>query len=134
MDKNKKSVLIKYAICFAVAAVIVVIVFAIKGFFTDDIRENITVLSDATFTAGALFTLTAGMLFVSGEGGLIGIGYVLSRVIKAFIPMGRDTETYAQYREKQLAKEKKFDGKCILFTGLFFLALSVIFIIVWYQL
>lgn len=133
MDKDRKSVLIKYAICFAVAVVIVVIVFAIKGFFTDDLRENITILSDATFTAGALFTLTAGMLFVSGEGGLIGIGYVLTRIIKAFIPMGRDTETYAQYREKQLAKEKKPNAKCILFTGLFFLALSAIFIIVWYQ-
>lgn len=110
-----------------------VIVFAIRGFFTDNLRENLTILSDATFIAGAVFTLAAGILFVSGHGGLLGIGFVFSRVVKAFIPMGRDAETYKEYRERKLKKNKKVGVGCILFTGLFFLVASVILIIIWYK-
>lgn len=110
-----------------------VIVFAIRGFFTDNLRENLTLLSDATFIAGAIFTMTAGVLFISGHGGFLGIGFVFSRVIKAFIPMGRDTETYKEYRERKLKKNKKVGVGCVLFTGLFFITASVVLIIIWYK-
>lgn len=134
MEKDKKAILIKYGICFGVAVGIMFMVFTIEGFFGTDARANILLLLDATFVAGAMLTMFAGLLFISGEGGFLGIGFVLNRVVKSFLPMGRkDTETYAQYRERKVGKVKKNGDKCILFTGLFFLLLSVIFLIIWYN-
>lgn len=134
MRDDKKSLLKKYLICLCVAMVILVVVFVIRGFFGDDIKQNIATLSDATFTVGILFLCFYGMLFISSEGGLLGISFVLVKVARAFIPMGRkDTETYAQYRERKLSKPQKKGDVCVLFTGLFFIVLSIIFIVVWYN-
>lgn len=134
MKEERKALLKKYAISFGVAIVIMFFVLAMKSFFGDDAKANIVTLSDATFTAGMLLVCFYGMMFISGEGGLLGIGFVLNRVVKSFLPMGRkDTETYAQYRERKTGKTKKPGEKCVLFTGLFFLLLSGIFIIVWYN-
>ncbi len=133
MKDENKALLIKYAICFGVASAITLIVFWIKGFFTDSLAVNIQILSDGFFVSGALFTLFAGMMFVSGEGALIGIGFVLRNVVQAFIPMGRKNhEFYAQYRERKLKSMKKSGDHCILITGLFFLLVGIIFTVIWY--
>ena len=78
-------------------------------------------------------TLLAGLLFVSSEGALLGIGFILRNVVLAFIPMGRaKQERYADYRERKLSEAKKNNDKCILFTGLFFLAIGTVFTVIWY--
>ncbi len=92
-------------------------------------------LHDAFFSSGALLMLFSGLLYVSGEGAFLGIGYALGRAIKALIPFTRkDHETYAQYRERKLGKGKKKGDGCIFFTGLLFFLISVVFVIIWYQL
>lgn len=133
MKKETKALLQKYIICFAVASLLTVAVFAIKGFFTDSVGKNILVLADGFSVSGILFVLFAGMMFVSGEGALIGIGFVLRNVILTFIPMGRQKhELYADYRERKLKEKKKAKDKCILVTGLVFLLIGIVFIAVWY--
>ncbi len=133
MKVEKKQLLIKYAICFLVASLITVIVFWAKDFFTDSLAVNIQVLSDGFSVSGILFVLFAGLLYVSGEGALLGLTFVVRHVILTFIPMGRkQQETYAQYRERKIGKVKKSHGHCILFTGLFFLAIGVVFTVIWY--
>lgn len=133
MKKETKALLIKYLICFGIASVITVIVFAIKGFFTDSIAVNIQILSDGFFVSGILFLIVAGLLFVSDEGALIGIGFVLRNVILSFIPMGRTKhELYAQYRERKLKDKKKMSDTCILVTGLVFLFVAIVMTIIWY--
>ena len=133
MKKETKALLIKYLVCIGVALLITIIVFAIKGFFTDDIGVNIQVLSDGFFVSGILMTMVAGLLFVSGEGMFIGIGFVLRNVILTFIPMGRAKhERYSDYRERKLGQLKKSSNSSILVTGLIFLAISFIFNIIWY--
>ena len=133
MKQENKSLLTKYIVCFCVASLITVAVFWSKGFFTDSIAVNIQILSDGFFVSGILLTLFAGMMFISSEGALIGIGFVLRNVIQAFIPMGRKKhELYAQYRERKLSEAKKSTDNCILFTGLFFLLIGTIFTIIWY--
>ena len=79
----------KYAICFGIEALIAFLVIWAKGFFTDRAAVNLQILSDAFFVPGILMSLLAGMLYVSGEGALIGIGFVMRNVVLAFIPMGR---------------------------------------------
>lgn len=136
MQKEKKALLTKYGICFGVASLITVGVFAIRGFFTPDVDVNLQILSDGFFVSGIMLTLYAGMLFISGEGALIGISFVLRNIVQAFVPMGRKNhEFYRDYRERKLAEKKakrQSGDHCILFTGLFFLAISVIFTVIWY--
>ena len=133
MKQETKSLLIKYIVCFCVASLITFIVFWIKGFFTESTAVNIQILSDGFSIAGLILTLFAGMMYVSGEGALIGIGFVMRNVLLAFIPMGRKHhETYKQYRERKLGTIKKSSDKCLLFTGLLFLLIGVAFTVIWY--
>ena len=133
MLQEKKKLLLKYLVCFGVASLIAVAVFAIDGFFTDDIAVNIQILSDGFSVAGVLFLLFAGMLFISSEGALIGIGFVLRNVVLTFIPMGRAKhEVYAQYRERKFAELKKQGDHCVLFTGLLFFLVGIVFSVIWY--
>ena len=135
MQQEKKQLLMKYLICFVVASLITVGVFWIRGFFTDNVGVNLQILSDGFFVSGILFLMFAGMLFISSEGALIGISFVLRNVVLMFIPMGRKQhEFYAQYRERKLAEKhvKSSSDHCILVVGLVFLAISIVFTVIWY--
>lgn len=133
MKQENKVKLTEYAVCFAIEALIAFLVIWSKGFFTQSAAVNIQILADAFFVAGVLMTLFAGMLFVSGEGALIGISFVLRNVVLAFIPMGRAKhERYADYRARKLSEAKKRENSSILVTGLFFLIIGIILTVVWY--
>ncbi|MBR7185855.1 MAG: DUF3899 domain-containing protein [Clostridia bacterium] len=132
MKEETKVTLTKYAICFGVEAIIAFFVIWSKGFFTQSAAVNIQILADAFFVSGVLMSLFAGMLYVSGEGALIGIGFVLRNVVLAFLPMGRARhELYADYRERKLSEAKKRSNSCILVTGLIFLAIGIILTVIW---
>ena len=78
-------------------------------------------------------TLFAGMMYVSSEGALIGIGFVLRNAVLTFIPMGRaKQERYADYRARKLGAAKKHDNRHILVTGLIFLVIGIILTVIWY--
>jgi ABC-type multidrug transport system fused ATPase/permease subunit len=136
VKQENKSLLIKYIICFSVASLMTVVVFWIRGFFTDNIGENIQILSDGFFVSGVLMLAFAGMMFISDEGALIGIGFVLRSVAQIFIPMGRKNhEFYGKYRERVLAEKKakrKNGDHCILIVGLAFLTIGIVFAVIWY--
>ena len=105
-----------------------------KGFFAHSAAVNIQILSDAFFVSGILMTLFAGLMFVSSEGALVGIGFVLRNVVLAFIPMGRARhEKYAEYRERKLAGAKKSGIHYPLVTGLVFLFIGIVFTAIWYK-
>ena len=133
MKQENREKLIKYAVCFGIEVVIAFLVIWSKGFFTESAAVNLQILADAFFVAGILMTLFAGMLFISGEGALIGIGFVLRNVVLAFIPMGRARhELYADYRARKLSEARERDNSSILVTGLFFLIIGVILTAIWY--
>ena len=133
MNQEKKSILIKYIVCFCVASLITVIVFWIKGFFTGSTADNIQVLSDGFTVSGLLLLMFAGMMYVSGEGALVGITYVFKSVVLWFIPGGKlRQETYKVYRERKLSKTNKSSDHCVSLTGLLFFVIGVIFTVIWY--
>ena len=68
--KQNKALLTKYGACFGVASFITFCVFWIKGFFTDSLSVNIQILSDGFSISGMIFLFLAGMMYISGEGGL----------------------------------------------------------------
>ena len=133
MKQETKVTLIKYAVCVGIEAFIAFLVIWSKGFFTERIAVNLQILADAFFVAGVLMSFFAGMMYVSGEGALIGIGFVLRNVVLTFIPMGRAKhEKYADYRERKLGNAKSQDNRCTLVTGLSFLAVGIILTLIWY--
>lgn len=132
MKKENKVTLRNYAICFGIEALIAFLVIWSKGFFTQSAAVNIQILSDAFFVAGILMALYAGMMYVSGEGALIGIGFVLRNVVLTFIPMGRARhERYADYRARKLSEAKKRNNSCVLVTGVIFLFIGIVFTVIW---
>lgn len=133
MKTDKNKLLTKYAVCVGVALLIMLAVFAIKGFFTDDTATNLNVLADGFTVPGMLLTLFAGLQFVGGEGAFLGIGFVLKSIVQAFIPMGRrNHEFYGQYRERKMSKLKKQGDRCVLVVGLVFLAIGIAILAIWY--
>ncbi|MGM9642151.1 MAG: DUF3899 domain-containing protein [Eubacteriales bacterium] len=133
MKKENKALLVKYIVCFAVASLITVAVFWYKGFFAHSLAVNIQILADGFSVSGLLLSLFAGMMFISGEGALIGIGFVLRNIVLAFIPLGRlRHEKYADYRERKMQELKKTTDHAILWTGLLFLITGIVFNVIWY--
>ena len=132
MKEETKVTLRNYGICVGIEAVIAFLVIWSKGFFTQSAAVNIQILSDAFFVPGILMTLFAGMMYISGEGALIGIGFVLRNVALTFVPMGRAKhERYADYRARKLSQTKKHNTGCVLVTGLIFLFIGIVFTVIW---
>lgn len=133
MKQETKVKIRNYAICFGIEALIAFLVIWSKGFFTQSTAVNIQILSDAFFVPGILMTLFAGMMYVSGEGALIGISFVLRNVVLTFIPMGRaKQERYIDYRARKLRETKKHNNSYLLVTGLVFLFIGIVFTAIWY--
>ena len=132
MKEETKVTLRNYAICVGIELVIAFLVIWSKGFFAHSLAVNIQILSDAFFVAGLLMTLYAGLMYVSGEGALIGISYVLRNVVLAFVPMGRARhEKYIDYRARKLGEVKKHSNSYVLVTGLIFLFIGIVFTVIW---
>ena len=133
MKEETKAAIRNYGICVGVEALVAFLVIWSKGFFTDSTAVNLQILSDAFFVPGIFMTLLAGMLYISGEGALIGISFVLRNVVLAFIPMGRARhELYADYRARKLKEAKKHNNRYLLLSGLTFLFIGVILTVIWY--
>ena len=133
MQQETKVRLRNYGICVGIEVLIAFLVIWSKGFFTQSAAVNIQILSDAFFVSGILMTLFAGMMYVSSEGALIGIGFVLRNVVLAFVPMGRARhERYADYRARKLSEAKKHNNSYMLVTGLIFLFIGIVFTVIWY--
>ena len=133
MEQETKVKLRNYAVCFGIEALIAFLVIWSKGFFAHSTAVNIQILSDAFFVSGILMTLFAGLMYVSGEGALVGMGFVLRRVLFFFIPMGHTKiERYIDYRERKINAIKKFDNSYLLVTGLIFLFIGIVFTVIWY--
>ena len=132
MKQETKVTLRNYGICVGVELLIAFLVIWSKGFFTDRASVNVQILADAFFVSGILMTLFAGMMYISDEGALLGIGFVLRNVVLFFVPMGKmKHELYADYRARKLGAAKKHNSRCILVTGLIFLFIGIILTVIW---
>ena len=133
MSQETNAKLRSYGICVGIEVLIAFLVIWSKGFFTESAAVNLQILSDAFFVSGILMTLYAGLMYVSSEGALIGIGFVLRNAALTFIPMGRARqERYIDYRARKLSKLKKDSNRHVLVTGLIFLFIGIVFTAVWY--
>lgn len=133
MEQEKKKLLIKYLVCFAVASLITLGIFWTKGFFTDSLAVNLQILADGFSVSGFVLLAFAGMMYISGEGGLIGVSFVLRNVVLAFIPLGRlKHEVYAKYRERKMKELQESRNSAALVVGLIFFFVGLLFTVIWY--
>lgn len=135
MNKNFKNTIIKYAICIGISAVVALAVLFIKGFFTlTDLAQKYRYLSDAFVIPGVLFMAFAGMIFVSDEGSFDGVGFAFKKALRVILPfIGLSDESYADYRERKHQKGKTKGYSCMLFTGLAFFLVGVVFMVLFNQ-
>lgn len=132
MEQDKKKLLTEYLVCFAIASLIALGVFALKGFFTDSLSVNIQILADGFVVSGFMLLSAAGMMFISKEGGLISIGYILRNVFLEFIPFGRmKMEVYRKYRERKMNEMKPVENTGTLVVGLIFFSVGVLLTVIW---
>lgn len=136
-EKNKRRlwVLIKYLISLVVGALFVLMVLFIENYFSaTETIERYKILSDAFTFAGVLLILFAALVFISSKGGFDGIGYSLGRLVKMLIPFAnRRDETYAQYKERKRAKGITKGYSCVFFSGLAYFAVSIVFLVLYYN-
>ena len=133
MEQENRKSLIKYLVCFAIASLITLAVFWIKGFFTDSLSVNLQILADGFVVSGLLLLAFAGMMYISGEGGLIGVSFIIRNVVLAIIPLGRlKHEVYAKYRERKMKELKQKRDSSVLVVGSIFLFVGILFTAVWY--
>ena len=134
MKQETRRTLRNYAICVVVELVIAFLVIWSKGFFAHSGAVNLQIAADAFFVAGILMTLFAGLMYVSGEGALVGVQYVLRNAILIFFPMGRARiEPYRDYRERKMAALKDKQNSSVLITGLIFLSIGLVLTFIWYK-
>ena len=89
--------------------------------------ELYRVLSDAFFLPGVLLVLSGLLMWLSKEGTLDGVGFVLSRAIHLLIPTaGLQRETYGEYVERKRGKRSGSFGFLII-VGAVSVAVSLIF-------
>ncbi len=122
--------LVSYVICLAVAVGLMLLVMGINGYWTcDEPMDRARILCDGFCVPGALLILTAGVLFVSGQGAFNGVLFGLKRakeIVLPFLP-----SEYVPYREfiKKREKKKITGYSCLFFTGLVFLVIGIVLLI-----
>lgn len=127
MSKTVKDRLLKYGISNGIC-LIFAFVYALKqNIFQLSGADVYRVLSDACFLPG-IFVLFLGLLmWLSKEGAMDGVGFVLSRAVHLLIPGGGlRHETYGEYVER---KRGKRTGSVVflVITGAIFTFIGLIF-------
>ena len=123
----------KLIICFAVEVVIAVALLLIKGVFSaTTAKETFMILSDAFFFAGAIMLVAAGLVWASDNGVSDGIGYSFSKLFSLRKRNYEDhKETYSEYKERKHTRKSSIVE--FLIPGLSFVAISVIFFVLYLQ-
>lgn len=136
MSKRIRSLLLKYGITLAVGAMMTCLVLELHGFsMAVSQAEKYRILSDA-LTIPAFLLLGIGVLvWLSNAGTFLGLGYVMRHMIGGLIPGMRmkKEENYHDYLMRKRAKEKASGYGFLIISGAIFLALSVIVLILFYQ-
>ena len=118
------KILKKYLITFAVGLIVTLLIIWYRGIFSE--TETVKIfhtLCDAFFIVGTTLTCSGLLVFSSNEGTFDMIVYGLGSFWSMFRKSSkRKYETFYDYRESR--SEKKISFSYIVFTGLFFLAVS----------
>ena len=132
LENNYKNTIKKYVISVGIAIGMVFLTLWFQEFWKQtELVVKYKILSDAFTVPGLVFILVGCLVFLTNEGSLTALGYMLKRLGKMLNPFSnKDMERYADYVESR----KKVTGYSFLFyTGLFFSVIAAVFIILFYS-
>ena len=133
MSKTVKSRLLKYGISTVICAAIAVGYALSENIANQELVDVYRILSDAFALPGLLFVFSGLMVWLSNQGSLDAIGYLLTSVVKFLIPGGKLTqEKYGDYVARR--REKNVTGYgFLLIVGLVCLVGAVVFMVLYDQ-
>ena len=128
-----KIKLLEYSIAISVGIAIVILYISLKGTFqaqtASEVYRN---LSDGCLIAGGFAVGGAGLLWISNQGGFLGLRYGVEWTLSRFIhAMKAGTESYHDFRQRHL-QSRKTPVAFLLFVGIGYLLLAVTFLILFY--
>lgn len=110
------------------------LVVSLRDFDDASVKERFLILADA-FTIPGVILLCIGILVaLSNKGIFLGFSYAIKYVYRMLVPgVSKDHETYGDYVEQQREKGKASGFGFLFFTGLAFLLIAVVFIVLFYR-
>lgn len=138
---NKKKTWLSYLVASAIAALIVLMTISLE---IDTYGSNTVLfmefLSDGFFVAAVLYLGCSVLMFIAEAGNFYGIqylGHVFLRMFSSSKDRFDSRKTYFEFcnekKEKQNEQGKSSLKWVLLFVGLVCLAISVVFLLVFYQ-
>ena len=130
-----KRTLIKYAIASATGLLLAFAIMYWQGIFlAETAQQAMQAVSDGFFVVGFLY-VGFGLLFVAAHAGTLDIiTYGFRSVIWLFTPFAKNRDEGGFYEYKMKKKEKrKAVPYFLIWIGLAFLAVSIIFLILYYN-
>ena len=130
--KSVKWIIIKYSITIAICISITIAILFIRNFtnVTPGTKEFYRVLADSFTMPGLIYILIATLIFLINEGSLSALGYMGRTIVRTLNPhYKKDKMTYYEYSRNR----KKIRGySCILWVGLAFFVVGIVFLILFY--
>ena len=125
------SIIIKYVIATLIGAVFVFVALWLRDFTT--LTEKVDIyraLADAFTIPGVIFPMVALLILLTNEGSLTAVAWMLKRAVNLLIPLSKkEFSSYKEYYENR----KKITGfSFILFVGLVYLLVGIIFTILYF--
>lgn len=135
MKDEKKSGIVKYVVTALIGALIAYAAFTVRDFgAAETAAEKYRILCDSFTFPGVLLLLTAALIALSNEGALTMLGYVVGIALRGLIPgMGNRQETYAEYVERKTGKGRVKGYGFILYVGLAYFAVALVFLVLFYM-
>lgn len=134
MQENEKSIkveIIKYAITNGIALLFVLVLLLLRDAFNETDKQQLyNSIADSFTIPGVLLLCLAALIGLTNQGSLDAIGYMLKRFFQMLIPFSKkEHQKYADY----VASKNKVHGYSFLaWSGLVYLIIAIIFIILFY--
>ena len=131
--RNLKKRILQYGITAALGLAAALLIMNAQGFFVlfGNNADTYSILSDAFFVPGMIMVSLGALIWIAGTGLFDSVSYALSVAAHAVIPFLKNKpKSYYDYKSEREGKTTK-TPMFILYTGGGFLAISVIFLIVY---
>ena len=131
-----KKQLFKYGIATLAGGTLAYLTAVLHGYAeATTLVERYRILADAFTIPGVVIFLMGVLVWIAGEGAFQGLAYSLSWAFRSLIPFGRSgkQEKYYDYVERQKQKGKPSGYAFLFVVGGAFLAVAIVFIILFYQ-
>lgn len=134
MNKQVKHVLLRYGITLALGAALTWLILDLQGYayLTSDMARY-RLLSNAFTIPGTIMLMVGLLVLISSTGVYDGLGYTLRWLRMTLLPF--DTAKHERYYDYVQRKRSlpRLHGGFLIVCGIIFLAIAVVFLILFYQ-